>query len=98
MNVYDVMTSDDRDAIDISVGEDIPRRTVMRQLGAAAGIGALGGLAGCSAIQRGGSQSGGNNNSSGGGGNNQGESNQAPEYQIVDLVPPPELNFTREPP
>lgn len=94
------MTSDDRDAIDISVGEGIPRRTVMRQLGVAAGLGAFGGLAGCSAIQRGGGQSGGNNNSNGGSGNgDQGGSNQAPEYQIVDLVPPPtELNFTREPP
>ncbi len=89
------MVSDDDSAVNVRVGQGISRRRVMRQLGAVAAVGSLGGLAGCSTLQR----DGGDENGNGGGGNGGGGNGDAPEYQLVELNPPPtELNFGEEPP
>lgn len=68
-------------------GADVSRRQVMKQLGVAAGaVGAFGGLAGC--FQEDGDGDG-DTNAQGDG----------PNYQLVDLVPPPtDLDFTSDPP
>lgn len=88
------MPSSDRDWINIELGDGISRRTVLTQLGAVAGVGAFGSLAGCSALQRGGEQT--NNQSQQ---NQSGDTSGAPDYKRVELIPPPtELDFGREPP
>lgn len=76
--------------VNIRVGKGVTRRDVMRQLGAAAGaVGVMGGLAGCT-------QQGDNGDGTPNNGNGDGE---APEYQLVELNPPPtELDYTRDPP
>jgi simple sugar transport system substrate-binding protein len=73
----------------------------MRQLGAAAGVGALGGLAGCMSIlqrDKQGQKNGGTDSGNNASGNNGGD-NEAPPYQIVDLIPPStKLDFTEKNP
>ncbi|MFB6308264.1 MAG: substrate-binding domain-containing protein [Haloarculaceae archaeon] len=97
------MSHDDGDtgegnALNISLGKGISRRDVMRQLGATSAVGALGGMAGCSAIQRGGG-GGGSDEAQGEGEGGSGGKGQVPSYKLVQLqAPPTELNFTREPP
>lgn len=87
-------SSDDR-AINIRAGAGISRRKVMRQMGAVSAIGALGGLAGCSALQRGDDGNGDQTETGGGSG---GSGGQAPDYQLVELNPPPtELDFSSDP-
>ncbi|WP_226023680.1 sugar ABC transporter substrate-binding protein [Halomicrobium salinisoli] len=88
----------DESRANIRAGAGISRRGVMRQLGAVSAVGALGSIAGCSALQRDG---GGEGTETGGGssGGDGGASGDAPEYQLVELNPPPtELDFSSEPP
>lgn len=88
------MASDDDSTVNIRVGAGVSRRQVMRQLGAVTAVGSLAGLAGCSALQREGSGDDGNDGGGGSGGNG-----DAPEYQLVELNPPPtELDFSADPP
>lgn len=88
------MVNDSNHTVDIQVGKGISRRSVMRKIGAVAAVGSLSGLAGCSALQRDEGDGNGNGGGSGGGGNG-----DTPEYQLVELNPPPtDLNFGEEPP
>lgn len=87
-----------KDRVNIEVGKGVSRRKVLQQMTAA---GAIGGLAGCSALQR--NQDGGNGGSDGDSGSSGsmdgGSGGQAPDYQLVELVPPPDpLTFDQEPP
>lgn len=78
--------------LSIDVGHGISRRSVMRQIGAVAGLGAAAGLAGCQQGDGDGGDGNGNGNGNGNGGS-------APDYQQVDLVPPPnDLAFDQDPP
>ena len=90
------MVSGNDNRTDIVVGDGISRRTVVKQIAAATGVAAMGGLAGCSAVQR--QQE--TTTAGGGGGNgNGGGGGQAPDYQLVELVPPPDtLKFDQNPP
>jgi len=98
----------DDNTLEIDVGDGLPRRTVMRQIGAASALGALGGLAGCTGDGNGNGGGNGNGNGNGGGndndnenggGNDNGNGNgggngEAPDYQLVEYVPPPpELDY-----
>lgn len=77
--------------LSIDVGHGISRRSVMRQIGAVAGLGAAAGLAGC--------QQGDDGNGGGGNGNGGNGGGDAPDYQQVELVPPPnDLAFDQDPP
>jgi simple sugar transport system substrate-binding protein len=85
------MPSNNMERIDITVGEGISRREVMKQLTTTTGAMATGSLAGCSALQRSPSKS--TTKSSGGG------KGRAPDYQLVELIPPPNsLDFQQAPP
>ena len=98
--------------INVEVGKNVNRRTVLKRIGAAGSAGGLGALAGCSAIQRdqGDTETsapqtqgdGGSNTSQQGttqGGADVGTSEEVPDYQLVELVPPPtDLSFNEEPP
>lgn len=95
------MAGDTNRPVDIRVGKGVSRRDVMRQLGAVAAIGSAVGLAGCSALQRGedDGDGGGNGDDGNGGGNGDDGDGDVPEYQLVELNPPPsELDFGSEPP
>ncbi len=89
----------DSESISIRAGAGVSRRNVMRQIGAVSAIGALGGLAGCDALQRGGSGGNETDGNGGGGGGGGGGNGNAPDYQLVELNPPPtELDFSSDPP
>lgn len=93
--------------LDIRVGRGVSRRDLMKQVTAAASAGALGGLAGCSALQRGETSPTSMQGTDAEQTQAQNEANQepqqqedeAPPFQIVELIPPPtELNFSEAPP
>lgn len=80
----------DNGVISVDLGKGISRRKLMRNIGAAAAVGAFGGLAGCSSNDQDGAAS--PTETSGGGGN--GTGGEAPEYQLVNYIPPAtELEF-----
>jgi len=94
------MVRENTDVTEIRVGKGVSRRQVMKQLGAVAAIGGVGGLAGCTqggdSTTAPGDGSGGGTGTAGGGGD--GGSGGAPEYQLVQLNPPPTtLDFSSEP-
>lgn len=86
------MSPEDGDQISIDLGKGLSRRDVMRQVGAASAVGSAAGLAGCTDLvfrdeEDGGAATGGN-----GGGDG-----DVPDYQLVELVPPPtELDYETE--
>jgi ABC-type sugar transport system substrate-binding protein len=85
----------DKSVLEIDVGDGLSRRKVMRRIGGAAALGAFGGLAGCSGNQgnSGGNQ--GNNGSQDSSGGGQGSGGAAPDYQLVEYIPPPtNLDYT----
>ena len=87
------------DVIDIKAGTGVSRRDVMKQITAALGTGALASLAGCGGLGGNGTPTEIDTNepqsqSDGGGGNG-----DVPNYQLVDLTPPPTtLDYQSEPP
>lgn len=91
------MSSGDTNRVNIKVGKEFSRRTVVKQISALTGIGVASSLAGCSALQRTPSDDN-NGNSNNGGGNGSGDG-KAPDYQLVELIPPPDsLSFNQKPP
>ena len=96
----------------IKVGKNVNRRTVLKRIGVAGSAGGLEALAGCSAIQRNQGDTetsapqtqgdGESNTSQQGttqGGADVGTPEEVPDYQLVELVPPPtDLDFNEEPP
>lgn len=89
----------DKDTLTIEIGDDVTRRKVVKALGAASALTSVS-LSGCSGsnssnVTSAGSQSGGTQgNSTQSGGDGGSSSNDAPNYQLVELVPPPtELSF-----
>jgi ABC-type sugar transport system substrate-binding protein len=97
----------DDDVIEIKAGVGVSRRDLLKQVTAAVGTGALAGLAGC------GGQSGGNGTgtptevstneaqtqTTDEGGSGGGEGGSVPNFQLVDLTPPPTtLDYQSSPP
>jgi ABC-type sugar transport system substrate-binding protein len=108
------MAIDNNGRLNIRVGRGVSRRDLLKQVTAAASAGALGGLAGCSALQRdeatetqtevpetqaqttAAEQTQAQNEETQ---EPQQEEGEAPPFQIVELIPPPnELDFSSAPP